>query len=104
LRYPPARAVLALAPPVLLGLAAIYIAAKQERYQLPPVFEWPTLFPRAETPGWLAIVFVAADAFVEWVRTPTRPFSDAPVGRPGTGEGDAEGETGPASPDAVDAA
>jgi hypothetical protein len=89
LRFPPFRAVLALAPPVLLGLAAIYIAAKQERYQLPPVFEWPTLFPRAETPAWLAIVFVAADAFVEMVRTRRPPFHDATIGNPATSDGEA---------------
>jgi hypothetical protein len=67
--FPPARAVLALAPPVLLGLVALYIGVKQQQDHLPPVFEWPTLFPRAETPAWLAIVFVAADAWVEWLRT-----------------------------------
>jgi hypothetical protein len=85
LRFPPARAVLALAPPVLLGLAALYIAAKQQRYQLPPFFEWPTLFPRAETPAWLAIVLLSADAFVEWLRTPRRPLADAPIGQPVNG-------------------
>ena len=67
--FPPARAVLTLAPPVLLGLAALYIAGKQQRYELPPVFEWPTLFPRAETPAWLAMVLVAADGWIEWLRT-----------------------------------
>jgi hypothetical protein len=85
LRFPPARAVLTLAPPVLVGLLALYIAAKQQRYQLPPVFEWPTLFPRAETPGWLAIVLLSADAFVEFLRTPRRPLKDAPVGQPVNG-------------------
>jgi hypothetical protein len=82
LRFPAARVVLALAPAILLGLAAVYIAAKQQRYHLPPVFEWPTLFPRAETPAWLAVILVAADAFVEIVRMPRRHLADAPVGHP----------------------
>jgi hypothetical protein len=82
LRFPPARVVLSLAPAVLLGFVGLYIAARQHRYHLPPVFEWPTLFPRAETPGWLAIVLLSADAFVELLRTPRRPLADAPIGRP----------------------
>ncbi len=82
LRFPRARVVLSLAPPILLGLAAVYIAAKQQRYQLPPVFEWPTLFPRAETPAWLAVILFSADAWVEVVRSPRRPMGSAPIGRP----------------------
>jgi hypothetical protein len=83
LRFPVARIVLALAPAVLLGLAGLYIATKQLRYDLPPVFEWPTLFPRATTPAWLAVVLLAADAFVELLRTPRPP---PPVPTPQDGE------------------
>jgi hypothetical protein len=36
------------------------------------LFEWPTLFPRANTPAWLAVILLAADAFVELLRTPRR--------------------------------
>jgi hypothetical protein len=76
LRFPHARAVLVLAPPVLLGFVGLYIAVQQWRYELPPVFEWPTLFPRAETPAWLAIVLLAADAWTEWLRTRFPPPND----------------------------
>jgi hypothetical protein len=73
LRVPAARIVLALAPAVLLGIVGLYIAGKQYRYELPTVFEWPTLFPRATTPAWLAVILLAADAFVELLRTPRSP-------------------------------
>jgi arabinofuranan 3-O-arabinosyltransferase len=69
---PRARIVLTFAPATLLGLAALYIAAKQAHSHFPQVFEWPTLFPRANTLAWLAMVLLAADAFVELIRTPRR--------------------------------
>ena len=65
LRWPAARGVIAMLPPLVLGSAALYIAYKQQRDHLPPVFEWPTLFPRARTAGWVAIVLIGADAAVE---------------------------------------
>jgi hypothetical protein len=64
LRVPRARAILALGAPVALGLAGLWIAASQVRNHPPPVFEWPTFFPRTRTLGWLAIVLVAADVLV----------------------------------------
>jgi hypothetical protein len=67
---PRARGILALLPALLLGLAGSYVAYRQHRDHLPPVFEWPTLFPRARTLGWLAIVLLGADAVVELVRRP----------------------------------
>ncbi|MCZ7536522.1 MAG: hypothetical protein M5T61_11865 [Acidimicrobiia bacterium] len=70
LRFPRARAVLAIAPAALLGLVGVYMTYRQVRDRLPPVFEWPTLFPRARTLGWLAIVLLASDAVVELVRAP----------------------------------
>jgi hypothetical protein len=77
LRYPRARAVLTLAPVVLLGFVASYVVVQQLRFRLPPIFEWPTLFPHAEVPAWLAIVLLSADAFVELLRTPHRPLAGA---------------------------
>ena len=68
LARPGVRGVLALLPPVLLGLAGLYIAYMQHRDRVPPVFEWPTMFPRARTLGWLAIVLLGADAVVEVLR------------------------------------
>jgi hypothetical protein len=88
---------LVLAPPVLIALTALYIAAKQQRYEMPPVFEWPTLFPRAETPGWLAIILLSADAFVELLRRPHRPLADAPIGQPVNGASEEEEAAGRAA-------
>ena len=65
---PRARAFLALAPPVLVGLIGLYVANKQMRAAVPAVFEWPTLFSRATAPAWAAIVLFAADALYEAVR------------------------------------
>ena len=50
------RLVLLLAPPALVALIGVYIAWSQRRYDIPPVFEWPTLFPRARTLAWLALL------------------------------------------------
>jgi len=86
---PRARAALALLPALLLGLAGVYIAYRQQRDHLPPVFEWPTLFPRARTLGWLAIVLLGADAVVEMVRAP-RPAAGH---RPGRGSTDERGDS-----------
>jgi hypothetical protein len=67
-RLPRARAFLALAPVLLVGVVGLYVAGKQVRHAMPPVFEWPTLFSRATTPAWIAIVLFGADAFYEAVR------------------------------------
>jgi len=68
--HPRSRGVLVLLPPVLLGAVGLYVAYRQQRDHLPPVFEWPTLFPRARTLGWLAIVLLGVDALIELVRHP----------------------------------
>ncbi|MDZ4824929.1 MAG: alpha-(1-_3)-arabinofuranosyltransferase family protein [Actinomycetota bacterium] len=72
---PRARVVLALAPPLLLGIAALYIVYGQRRYEFDPIFEWPVLFPWARTLGWLALALLGADAVIETFRTlrPSRP-------------------------------
>lgn len=67
-RVPRARAFLAVAPAVLLGLIGLYVAYKQSRTPVPPVFEWATLFSRATAPAWAAIVLFGADALYEMVR------------------------------------
>jgi hypothetical protein len=67
------RALVLLVPATLLALSALYIVAEQYRYKYPSVFEWPTLFPHARTPAWIAVVLLAADMVVEIVqRTLTR--------------------------------
>ena len=62
---PGVRAALVLAPPALLTIAALYIVYGQRRYEFDPIFEWPTLFPRARTLGWLAVVLLVGDAVIE---------------------------------------
>ncbi|GIU87536.1 MAG: hypothetical protein KatS3mg009_2051 [Acidimicrobiia bacterium] len=59
-----ARLALALAPAVLLAVAGAYVVVGQVRYEIPPIFEWPTLFPRARTLAWLAVVLLAGHTAV----------------------------------------
>jgi arabinofuranan 3-O-arabinosyltransferase len=66
------RAALAIGAPAALGLAGLYVLVEQMRHRYPPVFEWPTFFDRVHVLGWLAVVFLAADALVEVVRTRRR--------------------------------
>jgi hypothetical protein len=67
---PQVRAVLVLGPAVLLALVTVYVVALQHHFRFPPVFEWPTLFPLGRPLGWLAVVFLGVDVFVERVRHP----------------------------------
>jgi hypothetical protein len=67
LRWPRARRWFALLAPAFVVLAGVYIAYRQARRHLPPIFEWPTLFVRARTLGWLAVVVLAADVAVQIV-------------------------------------
>ena len=67
LRWPPLRRWFSLLAPAFVLLAGLYIAVRQARHHLPPIFEWPTLFVRARTLGWLAVVVLAADVAVEIV-------------------------------------
>jgi hypothetical protein len=60
-----------------LAVCALYIVVEQYRYRYPPVFEWPTLFPRARTLAWIAVVLLAADVIVDIVRSRARARSDA---------------------------
>jgi arabinofuranan 3-O-arabinosyltransferase len=62
------RAIVLFVPAALLLIIGIYIAVQQHRYQYPSVFEWPTLFPHARTPAWIAVVLLAADAVIDIVR------------------------------------
>jgi len=57
-----------LAPGGLLALCALYIVVEQSRYRYPSVFEWPTVFPRARTLAWIAVMLLAADGIVEILR------------------------------------
>jgi hypothetical protein len=76
------RAVLSLVPVIALGGCGAYIAAKQFRTHLPATFEWPTFFWQVRTLGWIVIVFLAADALVEIVRTRSHRGERDPEGEP----------------------
>lgn len=65
------RAVLALAPAVLLAVVMAYVLYLQHRFRFPAVFEWPTLFPLGRPLGWLAVVLLGVDVLVERARTPS---------------------------------
>ena len=67
LRWPRLRRWFSLLVPAFVVLAGLYIAVLQARRHLPPIFEWPTLFGRARTLGWLAVIVLAADVAVEIV-------------------------------------
>ncbi len=53
------RLPLALVAVALPGLVGAFVAVQQVRWAYPPIFEWPTLFPRARTFGWLAALLPA---------------------------------------------
>jgi hypothetical protein len=68
-----------LAPPVALLACGVYMSVEQRRLKFPPVFEWPTLFPRARTVAWIAVMIIAADMIVELLRSRSRsrPVADS---------------------------
>ncbi|MDP9333126.1 MAG: alpha-(1-_3)-arabinofuranosyltransferase [Actinomycetota bacterium] len=84
LARPRLRPLTMLAPAALLGLCGLYIAVQQYRYRYPAVFEWPTVFPRARTLAWIAVILLTADGIVEILRS--RPGRE-PDGKTGPGPG-----------------
>jgi hypothetical protein len=62
------RAVLALTGPLLLFLVGVFITVQQARFHYPPIFEWPTLFPRVRTWAWIAALVPATVWLVDRVR------------------------------------
>jgi hypothetical protein len=66
---PRLRVVVLALPGALLLIGGIYIVTQQVRFDYPPVFEWPTLFPRARTLAWLAVMLLAGDAIIDAIRT-----------------------------------
>ena len=66
---PRLRPLALLVPGALLGLCGLYIAVEQYRYRYPSVFEWPTVFPRARTLAWIAVVLLTGDGIVEMLRS-----------------------------------
>jgi arabinofuranan 3-O-arabinosyltransferase len=85
------RAALGAASAGLVGLVGLYVAAKQVRSEPPPVFEWPTLFPRAQAPTWVALTLLVAVVLVDELRRRRAgrgggpPGGTAVTGDPGPG-------------------
>jgi hypothetical protein len=72
----PGRRYVLAAPAVLLAASGVYIVWQQAAHRFPSVFEWPTLFPQARTPAWIAVAVLAADmviAVVQRAQSPTTP-------------------------------
>ena len=76
---------------------SLYMVVEQYRYRYPPVFEWPTLFPRARTLAWIAVVLLASDAVVDVVRSRARAREHArsASSRPGSRGGTSNPERKP---------
>jgi hypothetical protein len=72
LRRPRLRWLLAVGAPTALAVAGGYVFLQQWRHEYPAVFEWPTFFDGVHTIAWLAVVLLAADATVEFIRTRER--------------------------------
>jgi hypothetical protein len=72
--WPRWRPIAMVVPGALLALCGLYLVIGQIRYEYPSVFEWPTVFPRARTIAWVAVMLLVADAIIEIVRERfTRP-------------------------------
>ena len=67
------RAIVLVIPSALLLLVGVYIVVQQHHYAYPSVFEWPTLFPHARTPAWIAVLLLATDAVIDIVRRRSAP-------------------------------
>jgi SAM-dependent methyltransferase len=56
-----ARAVLALAPALVVALIAAYMIYEQRKYDWPHNIQWPTHFGAANTLGWIAVCILIVD-------------------------------------------
>jgi hypothetical protein len=65
-------------PAALLFLCGLYITVQQARHHYPPVFEWPTVFGRARTPAWIAVMLLAGDAMAHALRDHARARRSRP--------------------------
>jgi hypothetical protein len=64
IRYPRWRAVLRVAPAMLIGGVAIWVTWTQVANNYPAVFQWPSYFDDGRIPAWIAVVLVACDALI----------------------------------------
>jgi len=91
MRFGRLRPLLTIGPPALIVSTGLYIVAQQYRHEFTARFEWPTFFARIHVLGWLAVLFVAVDVLIDFVRerqrmakprrghTPVKPVDDIPV-------------------------
>ncbi len=91
MRFGRLRPLLTIGPPALIVMTGLYIVAQQYRHEFTARFEWPTFFARIHVLGWLAVLFVAVDVLIDFVRerqrmakprrghTPVKPVDDIPV-------------------------
>jgi len=82
---PRLRWLLAIGAPVALAIAGAYVVIQQWRHMYPPVFEWPTFFDDVHAVAWLAVVLLAADALVEFLRARRRAGASS-TGDPRSGQ------------------
>jgi hypothetical protein len=66
---PRLRFVLSLGAVAAIGAAGLFTAVQQLRYSYPAILEWPQFFEKIHIVGWIAVVFLAADTLVTFVRT-----------------------------------
>lgn len=81
------RAVLSLAPAVMLVVIGLSAALGQSVRGHAANFDWPVSFAGARTPAWIAIVLLAADAVVGIVRRAEAGEADAGPERGGVSAG-----------------
>jgi hypothetical protein len=75
-RFRKLRPALSLGAPALVMLCGVYIAVQQYRYAYAPRFEWPTFFERINVLGWIAVLLVALDALIDFVRDRQKPAEE----------------------------
>jgi hypothetical protein len=46
---------------------------QQAAHRFPSVFEWPTLFPLASTPAWIAVAILTADMVIAIAQRSSSP-------------------------------
>ena len=51
-----------------LAVSALYVVAKQARYNLPETGQWVQAFHKIATVSWLAAALLVADVLVGWAR------------------------------------
>jgi hypothetical protein len=69
----PWRRFVLVAPAILLAFCGLYMVWQQAAHHFPSVFEWPTLFPLASTPAWIAVAVLTADTVIAIAQRSSSP-------------------------------